>query len=263
MRNFLKLLASNRGKSTDEAGVYWSGGPIEVAPHTWFVSDFSGVTAFETEVGLVLVDSGQERAAPGMAAQLREETQAPVHTAIFTHGHLDHAYGLKSFLMPDQPAPRIVAQRAILDRFARYERTAGMNAEINARQFGRARRAGPAIFRPPALMPNLLFDERLLISAGKVSFEIFHCRGETDDACWVWCPERRVVCSGDLVISAVPNASNPQKVQRYPWDWADGLRAIAACDAVTLCLAMAVRWSRIRRRSSGSYWRQPNTSISL
>ena len=39
-----------------------------------------------------------------------------MHTAIFTHGHLDHAYGLKSFLMPDQPRPRIVAQREILDR---------------------------------------------------------------------------------------------------------------------------------------------------
>ena len=54
MRNFLELLEAHRGKSTDEAGVYWSGGPIEVARRTWFVSNFSGVTAFETEVGLVL-----------------------------------------------------------------------------------------------------------------------------------------------------------------------------------------------------------------
>jgi glyoxylase-like metal-dependent hydrolase (beta-lactamase superfamily II) len=128
-----------------------------------------------------------------------------------------------------------VAQRAILDQSARYERTAGMNAEINARHFGRVRPVGPAMFSPPALMPNLLFDERLLLAAGELTFKIFHCRGETDDACWVWCPERRVVCSGDFVINAVPNAGNPQKVQRYPWDWADGLREIAACDAVSLC----------------------------
>jgi glyoxylase-like metal-dependent hydrolase (beta-lactamase superfamily II) len=179
----------------------------------------------------VLVDSGTERAAPGMAAQLREKTRAPVHTAIFTHGHLDHAYGLKSFLTPDQPSPRIVAQRATLARFARYQRTAAFNAGINARQFG----GRFDIFQPPPLMPNLLFDERLLLSAGELTFEIFHCRGETDDACWVWCPERRVVCSGDLVINAVANAGNPQKVQRYPWDWADGLRAIAACEAASLC----------------------------
>ena len=215
--------------------MYWSGGPVEVASRTWFVSNFSGVTAFETQAGLVLVDSGTERLAPGLAAQLRENTQAPVHTAIFTHGHLDHAYGLKSFLVPDQPRPRIVAQRAILDRFARYERTSGLNAGINARQFARAPGDVLNAFRLPALMPDLLFDERVVLSAGELTFEASHCRGETDDACWVWCPERRVVCSGDLVINAVPNAGNPQKVQRYPWDWAEGLRSIAACDAVSLC----------------------------
>ena len=113
MANIMERFEANRGKSPDEAGMYWSGGPVEVASRTWFVSNFSGVTAFETQAGLVVVDSGTERLAPGLAAQLRENTQAPVHTAIFTHGHLDHAYGLKSFLVPDQPRPRIVAQRAI------------------------------------------------------------------------------------------------------------------------------------------------------
>jgi hypothetical protein len=37
-----------------------------VAARTWFVSNFSGITAFETEAGLVLVDSGTERLAPGL-----------------------------------------------------------------------------------------------------------------------------------------------------------------------------------------------------
>jgi glyoxylase-like metal-dependent hydrolase (beta-lactamase superfamily II) len=83
---------------------------------TWFVPNFSGVTWFETEAGLVLADSGTERLAPGLAAQLRKHTQVPVHIAIFTHGHLDHTYGLKSFLLPDESRPRIVAWRAILDR---------------------------------------------------------------------------------------------------------------------------------------------------
>src|SRR5271157_1963049 len=92
MPSFMDGLEANRGKSADDAGFYWSGGPVKVASRTWFVSNFSGVTAFETEAGLVLVDSGTERLAPGMAAQLREKAQAPVHTAIFTHGHLDHAW---------------------------------------------------------------------------------------------------------------------------------------------------------------------------
>ena len=33
-----------RGKTPDEAGFFWSGGPVEVAERTWFQSRFSGVT---------------------------------------------------------------------------------------------------------------------------------------------------------------------------------------------------------------------------
>jgi alkyl sulfatase BDS1-like metallo-beta-lactamase superfamily hydrolase len=40
-------------------------------------------------------------------------------------------------------------------------------------------------------------------------------------------PERRVLCCGDFFIWASPNAGNPQKVQRYPSDWAAALRKMA------------------------------------
>jgi alkyl sulfatase BDS1-like metallo-beta-lactamase superfamily hydrolase len=236
MPNVMERFAAARGKAVEEAGFYWSGGPIEVAPRSWFLSEFSGVTAFETDDGIVLIDSGLQALAPLLARRLRQKTQAPIDTAIFTHGHIDHAYGLEAFLLPGQKRPRIVAQRAILDRFTRYERMAGFNTGVNARQFsGQPGTLRSQAFQPPSLMPDLLFDERLSLSAGGVAFELFHCRGETDDGCWVWCPERKVVATGDLIINAVPNAGNPQKVQRYPWDWADGLRAIAACAAVSLC----------------------------
>src|SRR6202022_3886536 len=61
-----------------------------------------------------------------------------------------------------------------------------------------------------------------------------HARGETDDHTWVWIPSRRVLCTGDLFIWASPNCGNPQKVQRYPKDWAVALRTMAELDAVTL-----------------------------
>ncbi len=229
-----------RDKSPEEAKFFWSGGPIEVAERTWFQSRFSGVTAFETDEGIVLVDSGMAPLAPALAALLREKTAAPIHTAIFTHGHFDHAFGLKAFLQAGQPQPRIVAQRWILGRFERYERTSRYNAAVNARQFGgSAERAEPGgeydNFRRPELMPDTLFDRELAFRVGGLQFQIHHCRAETDDHCWVWCPQRSVVCSGDLIINAVPNAGNPQKVQRYPWDWADGLRRMAALEPDSLC----------------------------
>ncbi len=228
------------GKSPEEAKFFWSGGPVEVAPRTWFQSFLSGVTAFETDAGLVLVDSGLRQLGAKLAGMLRERTKAPVHSAIFTQGHIDHAFGLKDFLVPGQARPRIVAHRAMPERFRRYELTQRLNAAINARQFGGSVNRAETTdefnnFRTPELAPDTLYEDRLVLSVGGLSFEVHHCRGETDDHSWIWCPERRVLCPGDLFIWGVPNAGNPQKVQRYPRDWALGLRQMAALEPRSLC----------------------------
>jgi glyoxylase-like metal-dependent hydrolase (beta-lactamase superfamily II) len=226
------------GKPPDEARFFWSGGPVEVAERTWFVSFFSGVTGFETDEGLVLVDSGLSRLAPALDEMLRRKTEAPVHTAVFTQGHVDHAYGLEAFVREEDPQPRVIAHRAMPARFDRYARTAGHNVAINARQFGGTVDMNePALetFGPPTLGPDVLYDGIMKFEVGGVRFEVHHCRGETDDHSFVWCPDRGVLCPGDLFIWGVPNAGNPQKVQRYPWDWAAGLRAMAALEPRSLC----------------------------
>lgn len=223
-----------RGASPEDAKFFWSGGPVELAERTWFASLFSGVVAFETDEGIVLVDSGLVQLGPALAATLRTKTSAPIHTAIFTQGHVDHAYGLQSFLAPGQATPRIIAHRAMPRRFARYAKTAGHNAALNARQFGGTvslAEQAPEHFKSfgmPALPPNLLYDERIDIKVGGLTFEIHHCPGETDDHSWIFCPDRGVLCPGDLFIWGVPNAGNPQKVQRFAGEWAAGLRKMAA-----------------------------------
>ena len=58
-----------------------------------------------------------------------------------------------------------------------------------------------------------------------------HALGETDDHTWVFVPERRVLCPGDLFVWVAPNAGNPQKVQRYPAEWAAALREMASAEA--------------------------------
>ena len=227
--------ASSRDANPETARFFWNGGPFEIAERTWFASEFSGVTAFETDEGIVLVDSGTTFLAPKLAAEIRQVTQAPIHTAIFTHGHVDHAYGLQEFLAPGQAPPRVIAHAAMPERFARYEATAGHNEAINARQFGGAVDSGQTVsFAPPSILPDTLYDDELTIVVGGVTFELHHALGETDDHTWVWCPDREVLCPGDLVIWAVPNCGNPQKVQRYPWAWAEALRAMAAEEARTL-----------------------------
>jgi glyoxylase-like metal-dependent hydrolase (beta-lactamase superfamily II) len=225
-----------RGKSPEEAKFFWNGGPIALGERTWFASLLSGVTAFETDEGLVLVDSGTVAFAPHLAQEIRSETSSPVHTAIFTHGHVDHAFGLSAFLLPDQTAPRVIGHRAMLERFDRYQRTASANQVLNARQFGGSAHT-PAMgvaWEAPTIGPDTLYDDTLEITVGGIEFQLFHARGETDDHTWVYCPERGVLCPGDLIIWGVPNAGNPQKVQRYPWDWANALRDMAAKKPKTL-----------------------------
>ena len=83
-------------------------------------------------------------------------------------------------------------------------------------------------FRSPEHPPTVLYDDHLTFEVGDTTFEVHHCRGETDDHSWLFCPDREVLCPGDLFIWCVPNAGNPQKVQRYAGEWAEALRAMAS-----------------------------------
>lgn len=236
--SMLERMSAAYGQPPERAKFFWSGGPVEVAARTWFQSFFSGVTGFETDEGLVLVDSGLSRLAPALHELLRRRTDARLHTVVLTQGHVDHAYGIDAFVRPGEPAPRVIAHRAMPARFERYARTSRHNMAINARQFGGTVELADDqldTFRPPTIGPDTLYDERFDFQVGGVRFEVHHCRGETDDHSWVLCPERGVLCPGDLFIWGVPNAGNPQKVQRYPWDWAAGLRRMAATGARSLC----------------------------
>jgi len=82
--------------------------------------------------------------------------------------------------------------------------------------------------------PDTVYRDRLTLQLGGERFELRHGKGETDDSTWVWAPERGIVCSGDLWVGILPNCGNPQKVRRYPEEWADALEAIASVGAELL-----------------------------
>jgi alkyl sulfatase BDS1-like metallo-beta-lactamase superfamily hydrolase len=127
-----------------------------------------------------------------------------------------------------------VSHENVPDRFARYQKTSGYNAIINARQFGAGRRLssigseagafGPEVW----VRPDVTFRDRVRLRAGELDLELRHARGETDDHLWAWIPQHRALCTGDFLIWVFPNAGNPQKVQRYPLEWAAALREMAA-----------------------------------
>jgi alkyl sulfatase BDS1-like metallo-beta-lactamase superfamily hydrolase len=212
----------------------WGGELVEVAPDTAFVAAFSNVAALGTDDGLVLADTSSWFAAPAVHASLRAWRDVRLDTAVFTHGHTDHCFGVELYEERARSegwrAPRVVAHEAIAARFDRYRATAGYNGIINQRQFQLAAPVFPTEFR----YPDETFRTRFDVTAGGETIECHHARGETDDHVWLWAPQRRVLCTGDLFIWASPNCGNPQKVQRYAIEWADALRVMATLDAEIL-----------------------------
>ena len=224
-----------------------SGELSEIADGIAVVEAFSHVVSFDTEDGLVLFDTSLEIFGERVLKALRSWSTRPVRTIAYTHGHIDHVGGAKVFVDEARangaPAPTVVGHENVPPRFARYQRTNGYNAVINARQFGGARLGdmrgmGPSPverFGPESwVLPDTTFRDRLRLRVGELDLELRHARGETDDHLWAWIPQRRALCVGDFVLWVFPNAGNPQKVQRYPLEWAAALREMAALDAELL-----------------------------
>jgi alkyl sulfatase BDS1-like metallo-beta-lactamase superfamily hydrolase len=95
---------------------------------------------------------------------------------------------------------------------------------LNQRQFGLPQPTFPKRFD----WPTRYVRESSVEHLGDVDVQLHAGRGETDDALWVWVPARRYLFTGDFVIWQAPNCGNPQKMQRYPEDWAEALEAMAA-----------------------------------
>jgi alkyl sulfatase BDS1-like metallo-beta-lactamase superfamily hydrolase len=211
-----------------------SGGLEELADGTAFVPSFANVSAFATDDGLVLVDTGSKMFARSVHAELRRWRADRLHTAVYSHGHIDHVFGVPVFEEEASdrgwPAPRVVAHEALSLRFDRYVLTAGYNAIINQRQFQAPGLRWPTDYR----YPDQTYRSFLPLEVGGEVFELHHARGETDDHTWTWVPARKVLACGDFFIWATPNAGNPQKVQRYPKDWAVALRTMTTLGAELL-----------------------------
>jgi alkyl sulfatase BDS1-like metallo-beta-lactamase superfamily hydrolase len=201
-----------------------------VAAGCYFVSSFANVTAFDTDDGLVLVDTGSFMLAEPTRARLRAITRAPVHTAVWTHGHVDHCFGVDRYERDSGRRIHVIAHEAVPRRFERYRAMHGWNTAINTRQF-QTTADFPREFRAP----DQTYSHALDVTVGARRFELHHALGETDDHTWVWVPDAGVACTGDLFIWASPNCGNPQKVQRYPREWAAALRAIDKLGPEVLC----------------------------
>ncbi|MGZ4103764.1 MAG: MBL fold metallo-hydrolase [Actinomycetota bacterium] len=189
----------------------------EVATDTMFMTTLANISAFRTGDGLVLVDTGLFALAKMHHERIRTWDTSPLHTAVYSHGHVDHIFGIPPF---DEEArangwrpPRVIAHEAMPARFDRYVLTAGYNSIVNQRQFGFPQLIPwPTSFRHP----DELYRDVLTVEVGGERFELHHARGETDDHTWTWIPGRKIICSGDMFIWRRPTAATRRRCSGTP-----------------------------------------------
>ncbi len=216
----------------------------EIGDGLALVESFSHCVALRTDDGLVCFDASGAQSGQAVRESVRGWNTDRVSHLVYTHGHADHVGG-SMFFADDQP--NVVGHENVAVRMDRYEYTNNWNLLINARQFGgvsgdlnlnvggegegQTLKANPNArrFLPRAtLRPGTTFGDHGELSVGGVAIELHHDRGETDDHLWAWLPGRRALMTGDFLIWNFPNAGNPQKVQRYPIEWAAALRKMIA-----------------------------------
>ena len=208
-----------------------------IADGVAMVEAFSHCIVFDSDDGLLTFDTSGPAGGARVVAEIRRWRSDRFNTIVYTHGHVDHVGGCGAFIEDAQasgsPRPKVVGHANVAHRFERYDLTNGYNQIINERQFGQFRRrgyeiAGAGRFLPQSSpAPSVTYQDQLSLEVGGLQVELIHAKGETDDHTWAWLPAHRAICAGDFFIWNFPNAGNPQKVQRYPAEWAAAMRAMA------------------------------------
>jgi alkyl sulfatase BDS1-like metallo-beta-lactamase superfamily hydrolase len=201
----------------------------ELAPRTWLIHlPIVNAVLFETDEGLVLVDTGMGPGGPALLKAMRSVSDKPLHTVIYTHAHVDHAYGTWALLEAGE-TPAIIAQEGAVQRFERYLRMRGSLAKYMDQPLETL----PAT-REDIAWPTRTFKDRLELVIGGETFVLQHHKGETDDQLYVWVPGRKALASADYYQGFLPNAGNGKRVQRHVEEWIVALREMAALEPEVL-----------------------------
>ena len=102
MSQLLELSAGILDGTTDPDGT----GPVNrinfqlssITDRVALVEAFSHCVLFETDDGLLGFDTSSVQGGERVVSAIRNWRQAPFHTLVYTHGHLDHVGGCGAFM---------------------------------------------------------------------------------------------------------------------------------------------------------------------
>ncbi|MBI1885376.1 MAG: MBL fold metallo-hydrolase [Chloroflexi bacterium] len=201
-----------------------------VAEGVYFARGFSNAGWVITDDGVVVIDTAGGPASRLLLEEIRKTTDKPVRYLIYTHGHVDHTLGAQVF--DEDGLCRVIAHEMVAERFRKYEKLNEHTNRINALQF---HLPIPPDFRPRFRYPDLAYHEHYSFQLGGRNIDLFHGRGETDDATVIHVPDANVVFSGDFLIGVLPNLGNPFKVVRFEREWFETLERVQQIDPAAVC----------------------------
>lgn len=200
---------------------------------------FSNAWLIETDEGSVQLNAGMGIEAPVINANFRNFSDAPVHTLVFTQGHVDHVGGT-AWLRERYPDLRVIASalnpehQAYDARLApfRSSRSAFAFTAKFAQAFENYQANGYTDYpAQDAPTPDVLVDDRMAFELGGVAFELIAVPGaETNDSLIVWLPQQRICFTGNLF--GCPFGHFPNLVTIRGDRYRDALVVASAVDTV-------------------------------
>lgn len=147
--------------------------------------------AVQTQEGIVIIDG---LPFPDEAKQIARFLEVRIggrfHSAILTHHHMDHVYGLFAFPNSIDVLAHELCRKKLL--------------AIGQSSLDEARQSDPMFKEVTLRIPNITFDTGdLLLRAGNKRFRLLSLPGHTDDNIGVLLEDEEILITGDAVM-AIP-----------------------------------------------------------
>ena len=180
-------------KTTDGMSAWFGMFPLSTFGDGRFyiVPGMGNTGVFETDEGLVIFDVPIKQYAQKNFNQIRQLTNKPVKYIIYSHGHFDHAFGYGPFIEEIKKKgwdmPEVIAHENCIKRFEKYRTLDKYHDWINKQQFAsvKGKEQGLLVSAHETLDPTIILrgnEDSYSFKLGKVNFEIYHDKGETDDS---------------------------------------------------------------------------------